>query len=199
MQTSASTPRSSERDCSSQVVVRNQTSRCCRWRRVVGRVLSGMFAVAVASAVHADRAHGQTASDAFQVSITVQNECTITVNDLDFGTVSDLVASVDGATTGTVTCTGVAPVSIAFDAGTGGSSTYGTRQMASGGETINYNLYREPTHTEVLGDGTGGTFVIELTSTGGADGFSVYARTAPGQNPKPAGAYTSTVTATVSF
>lgn len=141
----------------------------------------------------------QTDDTTFVVSITVENDCLIAVNDLNFGTVNDLTPSISGATTGTVTCTGVAPVSVSFDAGTGGTSTFATRQMDDGTDTIDYNLYRDPAHTEILGDGTGGTFTIDFSSTGGADPFDVYGLTDPGQNPKPAGTYTSTITATVTF
>lgn len=140
-----------------------------------------------------------TDSDTFLVSITVENNCTIDVADLNFGTVNDLTPTIDGATAGSVTCTGIAPVSISFDPGTGGTSTFATRQMAFGVNTIDYNLYRDAARTEILGDGTSGTFTIDFTSTGGADGFDVYGRTAAAQNPKPAGTYASTVTATVEF
>jgi len=140
-----------------------------------------------------------TATDTFVVSITVANDCTVTVSDLGFGTVTDLSSGVSGATSGSVTCTGIAPVTVSFDAGTGGTSTLATRQMANGANTIDYNLYRDAAHTEILGDGSVGTFTIDSTSTGGADAFNVYGLTAAGQNPKPVGAYTSTITATVSF
>ncbi|MBB3060524.1 spore coat protein U-like protein [Microbulbifer rhizosphaerae] len=94
---------------------------------------------------------------------------------------------------------------MSFDAGTGGTSTFATRQMDNGTNTIDYNLYRDAAHTEILGDGdgdgdgSGGTFTITFTSTGGNDEFDVFGRTDPGQNPKPTGTYSSTITATVTF
>lgn len=142
----------------------------------------------------------QTANDTFLVSITVENDCVITVNDLNFGTVSDLTPSISASTSGSVTCTAVAPVSVSFDAGTGGASTFTTRQMDDGGaNTIDYNLYRDAANTEILGDGSGGTFTIDFSSTGGADTFDVYGLTEPNQNPKPPGTYSSSITATVTF
>lgn len=141
----------------------------------------------------------QTADTTFVVSITVENSCTISVNDLNFGAVSDLTPSISGSTTGSVTCSGIAPVSVSFDAGTGGTSTLAARQMDDGTNTLDYNLYRDAANTEILGDGSGGTFTIDFTSTGGADAFDVYALTEPGQNPKPPGTYSSTITATVTF
>ncbi|MEK9501363.1 Csu type fimbrial protein [Gaopeijia maritima] len=135
----------------------------------------------------------------FDVSITVENSCTIAVTDLDFGTVSDLTSAQDAATTGSVTCTGATPVSVSFNAGTVAGSTMAARLLGFGAETITFNLYRDSGRTEVLGDGTGGTVTIDFTSTGGADGLSVFGRTAAGQNPKPAGTYSSTITATVTW
>ena len=146
-----------------------------------------------------DTAMAATASDTFDVFIRVENDCTIVVDDLNFGTVNDLTPAIDGATTGTVTCTGVAPVSISFNPGTGGTSTYATRQMELATNTIDYNLYRDAARTEILGDGTVGTVTIDFNSTGGADVFDIYGRTNAGQNPKPAGLYSSTITATVEF
>lgn len=158
-------------------------------------------ALALASAVFAGPALAATATATFQVSITVENDCRIAVNDLNFGLVNDLAPAINGATTGTVTCTGRAPVSISFDPGTGGASSFATRQMQLGtsSDTIDYNLYRDATRTEILGDGTSGTVTIDFTSTGGTDGFDVFGQTVPGQNPKPTGTYTSFITATVEF
>lgn len=164
------------------------------------RRMLGALVVATVGGVLAAPVAAQTANDDFVVSITVENNCTIDVTDLGFGTVSDLTATHDGATTGTVTCTGLSPVSISFDAGTGGASTFATRQMEEPGtETIDYNLYRDAARTEILGDGSGGTLTIDFTSTGGADVFDVFGQTVAGQNPKTPETYTSTITATVTF
>jgi spore coat protein U-like protein len=158
-----------------------------------------IFAVALTGTLLAGPASAQTASATFDVSITVEADCTITVDDLAFGTVTDLTPEIEASTTGAVTCTGISPVSVSFDAGTGGASTFATRQMALGTDTVDYNLYADAAHTEILGDGSTGTVTIDFTSTGGDDAFDVFGQTAPAQNPKPAGTYTSTVTATVTF
>lgn len=154
---------------------------------------------AVAVALFAGPVLAQTSTDTFVVSITVENDCTIDVTDLDFGTVTDLTPPIDGATAGTVTCTGTSPVSVSFDPGTGGASTFDTRQMELGPDTIDYNLYADAAHTQILGDGTVGTVTIDFTSTGGPDPFDVFGQTFAGQNPQPPGTYTSTITATVTF
>ncbi|MPZ17797.1 MAG: spore coat U domain-containing protein [Luteitalea sp.] len=157
------------------------------------------LAVAIAWTLLVAPASAQTAAATFDVSITVEADCTITVDDLSFGTVADLTPEIAATTTGTVACTGISPVSVSFDPGTGGASTFATREMALGSDTIDYNLYADAAHTEILGDGTTGTVTIDFTSTGGDDGFDVFGQTAAAQNPKPAGTYTSTITATVTF
>ena len=158
------------------------------------------LSVALIGALSAPTANAATATDTFTVSITVENSCTIAVNDLNFGTVNTLATAVNGSTTGTVTCTGIGAYSIAFNAGTGTGSTLATRKLANGADTIDYNLYSAANGGgSILGDGTGGTATIGGTSTGAADSFTVYGQVAGGQNPKPTGTYTSDVVATVTF
>jgi spore coat protein U-like protein len=165
----------------------------------MNRISVSVGAVALVSLLFADGVMAQTASTTFEVSITIENSCTLTVDNLSFGTVSDLTPAITSSATGAVTCTATAPVAVSFDAGTAGTSTLATRQMASGANTINYNLYRDASHTEILGDGTGGTFTVGLTSTGGDDGFTVYGQTVAAQGAKPPSTYASTITATVTF
>lgn len=163
------------------------------------KILVSTGAVVIVSLVFAATAAAQTASTTFDVSITIENSCTVAVDDLNFGSVTDLTAAVAASTTGTVTCTATAPVAVSFDAGTGGTSTFAIRQMASGANTIDFNLYRDAPRTEILGDATAGTVTIGLTSTGGADGFTVYGQTVAAQSAKPPSTYTSIITATVTF
>jgi spore coat protein U-like protein len=158
-----------------------------------------ILATVLASAAGANPAQAQTATASFEVRITLGNECTIAVDDVNFGTFTSLTLAHDAQVSGSVTCTGISPISVEIDQGTGGSSTFATRQMDFEGETIDYNLYRDEARTEIIGDGTGGTFPIGFTSSGGIDAFTIYARTAPGQSVKPAGTYTSDLVATVTF
>lgn len=140
-------------------------------------------------------------SDTFVVSITLENSCTITFNDIDHGTATSLAADNDAASAGdNITCTFADNYAISLNVGTGGG-TLGTRNLTNGTDTLDFNVYRDASHTEVLGDGTGGTFQFTGVSTGGntADPLVVYSRVDGGQTGKTEGTYASTITATATF
>ena len=156
------------------------------------KLRTSLLALAV-STLFAGNAFAATATDDFDVTITIENVCTVAVNDMDFNTQTDITSSVAASTNGNVDCTGAGPWTVDFSAG--GSGTTATREMANGPATIDYNLYRNSGHTDVLGDGSGGT--VNLAGTGD-NGFTIYGQTVAGQTP-PTGTYTDTITATVTF
>ena len=156
------------------------------------KLRTSLLALAV-STLFAGTAFAAIDTDDFDVTITIENVCTVAVNDMDFNTQTDITSSVAASTNGTVDCTGAGPWTVDFSAG--GSGTTATREMDSGTATIDYNLYRNSGHTDVLGDGTGGTFNLAGT---GDNGFTIYGQTVAGQTP-PTGTYTDTITATVTF
>lgn len=158
---------------------------------------TAFLAAAVATALFAGPAAAGTANTQFQVSIVVQNSCTVSVAPLAFGPVNSLATAVNGATTGSITCTGTSPIQVSFDAGDVSGSTLATRLLDSGVATVTYDLFRDSGRTELLGDGvTAGTVTI---SRSGTSTFDVYGRVDGSQNPKPAGTYTANVTATITF
>lgn len=156
-------------------------------------------AVAAALLAAAPLASAATATDTMTVSITIENSCTVTANDLDFGTRNTLASNIDASSTVAVACTGAGPIAVAFSAGAGASATFASRKMTGASSTINYSLYADAARTQVLGDGTTGNVVISATSTGTSTSFAVHGRVFGSQNPKPVGSYTDTVTATVTF
>ncbi len=141
-------------------------------------------------------ASAATATGNMTVSITIENSCTISANALSFGTPNTLAADIDAATTVSVTCTGAGPINIGFGAGAGTGATFAGRKMTGATATIDYALYRNVGRTEVLNETT---MRIGANSTGVAQSFPVYGRVFAGQNPKPVGAYSDTVVATVEF
>jgi spore coat protein U-like protein len=157
------------------------------------------LSAAIALAAGTSSTFAATTSDQFLVQIILQNSCTITANDLDFGTAAGLTANIDVDTTVDVVCTGANPVSIAFNAGTGSGSSIANRFMNSGANTVAYNIYTTSGRTTVLGN-TAGVDTIDFTSTGAGstDTKNVYGRV-PIQAAKPNGTYQSTVTATLTY
>jgi spore coat protein U-like protein len=140
-------------------------------------------------------------TDDFVVSITLQNDCTITLNDINHGTVTTLTTNNDAVSAGdNITCSFADAYSIGFNVGTGGG-TYATRTLANGTNSLNFNVYSDAARTVVWGDGSGGSAAKTGTSTGGnvADPLTVYSRVFGPQTGKPEGTYSSTITATATF
>jgi spore coat protein U-like protein len=85
---------------------------------------------------------------------------------------------------------------------TGGSGTFASRKMSSGSDLLNYNLYKEASHTSIWGDGTGGTGIFTdnllIAVLGTSVDHTVHGRIPAGQYVS-AGSYTDTITVTVEF
>jgi spore coat protein U-like protein len=119
---------------------------------------------------------------------------------LNFGTYDPTSGTtLTGSSTVNVYCTSGTPYTAALNVGSGGGS-FTTRTIASGSDTLNYNLYRDAARTQIWGDGTGSTFTVTGTGAGvlTANPISVYGAIPTGQD-KPPGSYTSTITVTVTY
>lgn len=101
--------------------------------------------------------------------------------------------SVDSTSNIAVTCDVSSSYSISLSPG-GGS--YASRVMASGGHTLNYNLYTDATRTVIWGDGTGSTATVN--GSGITGNHTVYGRIPARQNVYVA-TYSDTITVTLSF
>ncbi len=72
--------------------------------------------------------------------------------------------------------------------------------MTSGSDTLTYNLYKDGAHSQIWGDGSGGSvvvsngFLIGLGNTSMTD--TIHARAPAASTAKPS-VYTDTITATV--
>jgi len=120
--------------------------------------------------------------------------CTVSAGSVVFGSYDVFsVQPLDGAGSIGIDCDPATPYSISL--GTGGGS-YGQRELASGGDSLGYNLYTGATRVVVWGDGSGGTGTVG-GSTAQAS-HTVYGRIPAGQN-VPAGSYGDTIIVTVSF
>jgi len=128
--------------------------------------------------------------------------CTITSTSVAFGAYNvfsaPAVPNDTGVGTVVVACRGGGSASsFPVDLSTGQSNSYAVRQMNSGANLLNYNLYTNIARTTVWGNGTGGTsrptVKRQATTT-----LSVYGRI-PGGQDAAVGNYADTIIATVSF
>jgi spore coat protein U-like protein len=127
--------------------------------------------------------------------------CNVNVNTLAFGAFSGLERS--SQTLITQTCTGQGSDIHVITLSRGNSNTYFPRQMFSGFQRLNYNIYATPDHHVVWGDGSGGSGVVSILFTYFGPAPVTRALNAFGQlpaQPTPApGHYTDRIVVTVSY
>jgi len=125
--------------------------------------------------------------------------CTVTTIAVNFG---DYITSAASDTTGNldITCDPGIPYTAKLDAGQNSGGGFVPRKMriSGGGDTLDYNLYRDSARTEVWGDGSGNTYVQTGIGTGGSTHLTVYGRIPAGQNVR-AGLYSDAVTVIVEW
>jgi spore coat protein U-like protein len=148
-------------------------------------------------------AQAGTNTGSFQVGATVISSCSVSGTTLNFGTALDPLNSavpVDATSTLTVQCTNTTPYTLALTAGVnaGGASIFAARAMKSGTRLLPYQLYLDAGRASVWGDGTSSSLTQSGTGTGASQSVTVYGRipTLTGIVP---GAYTDTVTVTISY
>lgn len=152
-----------------------------------------LSALAVLAAFAAGNAGAATTTDSFTVTIQVQNNCSIVVGDISFGSVNTLATAHTASSTAAVTCSGNGAWTVAFGAGGSGDQT--ARRMTDGTNNVTYNLYNAATAGSVLGNGAGATVTPGGTGNGS---FTVHARTTAGQ-PMNNGTFTDTIVATLTY
>jgi|RhiMetdeSRZDD1v2_1073273.scaffolds.fasta_scaffold15093_8 spore coat protein U domain-containing protein, fimbrial subunit CupE1/2/3/6 len=134
----------------------------------------------------------------FDVTITIQAGCEVTgPSDLDFGTHSFIDSAITATTTFSIRCSNGTTGTIALNGGSGTSQSISTRTMETGANSINYNLYTAADYLTIWGDGTTGSTVTH-NGTGSAATLTIYGRV-PSQTAPTPGAYSDTVTMTVTF
>ena len=137
-----------------------------------------------------------TATTTFTVTATVQPNCVISANALNFGTYSGALINTSSALS--VTCTDTTVFNIGLNAGTATGATVTTRKMTGPSSAkLNYSLFRDSGRTLNWGN-TVGSDTLSSTGTGVAQPFSVYGQIPAGQYVVP-GAYADTIIATVTY
>lgn len=142
-----------------------------------------------------------TTTFSFLSSTRITSSCSISANDLSFGTVNLLASNVDATTTIGLNCTANEPWTVRLNGGTV-TGNVAARRMGLGGSApgaVDYQLRHTGANGPLWGDGTGGTSTLTGTGTGASQNITLYGRV-PGGQPAPAvGTYSDTVTATVEF
>lgn len=124
--------------------------------------------------------------------------CSVSATNLQFGTIDPLVATDhDSTSTITVTCSGILSTAYTVSLSTG-SGTYSQRQMSSGANILDYNLYTDSARTDIWGDGTGSTSAVSGSANETGTDHTVYGRS-PHQPAALPGSYSDSITVTVTY
>jgi spore coat protein U-like protein len=129
------------------------------------------------------------------------NPAVVSASSLNFGSYNAASASpTDANVTVAVFCASIFRELPAFTVALsrGGAPSYTPRTLASGANTLNYNIFTTSGYTTIWGDGTGGTSTL---GNGGGTWivlFTGFGRIPVGQY-VAAGSYTDTITVTVTY
>ena len=126
--------------------------------------------------------------------------CSVNDSSVAFGSFNPLTGStVDSTGTITVSCF-LQLTAYTITLSTGGSGTYSPRRMSSGGNTLDYNLFRDAGHSQIWGDGTGGSSTVAGSLLLGNRDHTVYGRIPLStQRDAMVGSYSDSITVTVIF
>lgn len=152
-----------------------------------------LLAAALASTFgFATMANAATSTNNFDAIITLVNSCdvsTTSIADLDFGSRTFADTNIDTSTNITVKCT----TDAAYDVG-----LTGTGNMTDGTHNVAYAMYSNAGRTTIWGD-TASTNTVAATGNGSDQTHTVYGRVASIPSTAVAGAYSDTVTVTVTY
>ena len=165
-------------------------------------MINRLVAASLASLV-AGAASAATATTTFAVTANLQSTCSASASALAFPAYTPGGGAKTGNTSISVKCTKNTAYTVALNAGTttGGSLTQ--RLLASGANTLQYNLYTSAALTTVFGDGTSSSGTVAGTGAGVAttNTVTVYGNlpdSATNQAAVP-GSYADTITVTVTY
>lgn len=136
-----------------------------------------------------------TITGTFAATATVEKNCYLTANNLNFGTRGVLNSATLASTALTLRCSSTIAYSIGLDNGLTGTAP-GTRLMKKGSETISYGLFKDDAYADLWGNA--GALLRSGTGSGNDQSVSVYGRVPPQPTPSP-GVYLDTVVVTVTY
>jgi spore coat protein U-like protein len=152
------------------------------------------FGAAAMLLLAAPAAEAATATGNMNVTVTIQETCTITsIGTLDFGSQQLLNANVDAQATIQVQCTNGTDYDVSLDNGQNA-----TRRMKQGTEFVDYELYSNSGRSVIWPTTASPTTPYANTGTGAAQSIQVYGRIPPQTTPA-AGTYNDVVAVTVTY
>lgn len=165
-------------------------------KAMIKRMAGSMTAGLLASLALCLQGHAATAPGNIAVSATVQATCLNTATALAFGIYTGLQADATAAIT--ITCTNTTPYTVGLSTGASAGATLTTRKMTgTGGTLLAYGMFTDAARTINWGN-TATTNWVSGAGSGAGQPLTVYGRTAASQFVTP-GAYTDTITATVTY
>lgn len=161
------------------------------------------LAIAAVLAITATGVQAADTTGTFTVSTNVTASCEVSATDLVFTDVDPLAnatTATDGDTTISVTCSNTTPYNVGLSVGSGAGATVAARKMTHTDttSTLDYALFSDAGRTTDWGH-TVSTDTVPGTGTGVAQSLTVYGQIASGQETAKVGAYTDTITVTVSY
>ena len=161
--------------------------------------------IGVLGAIGSGVANAGTATTTFQVTATVLSTCSATATALAFPNYTPGAGAVTANSVISVKCTKSSPYTVSLNPGSTAGDAFTQRLMASGTNTLQYNLYTTATFGTVFGDGTG-TTANSGTLTGAglatANTTTVYGQlpdSVTNQAAVPSATYADTITVTVTY
>lgn len=143
-------------------------------------------------------AQAATTTTTFQVTTNVHAACSVSATSHSFADYDHTSATpLDAINQVTTTCTLGTPYDIGLGAGTGSGATVAARKMTAGTDTLIYSLYQDAARTTVWGE-TIGTNTVSGAASATFNNYTVYGRMPAGQD-SPTGAYSDTITVTVTY
>ena len=137
-----------------------------------------------------------TVNNTFGVTATVESSCLVSATTMAFGSYTGAAATATSAVS--VTCTNSTPYNVGLSAGGAQGATVTARKMTGPASALlSYGLFSDSSRTVNWGQ-TVGTDTVAGIGTGAVQALTVYAQTGAGQYVAP-GAYTDTITATVTY
>jgi spore coat protein U-like protein len=133
--------------------------------------------------------------------VQAKTSCTLDGGAVAFGLVDPTTgAAVDALGSLSISCNSNFSGVLSLDLGHGVQASYsqGRRMTAGNGATLIYNLYANASRTRVLGDGTGGSYTLDVSGHKSAI-QTIWGRILGGQRKAPPGGYGDVVMVTLTY